>query len=289
MIKDTTNKIINKLTQQEKEEGNLPLLLDFYKKLVIVQAEAQANIGDIEPTIDVDAISLRLNQGQPLVAFEELAIDWPLLKDVFSRVAEVFAQYPQLFGDSPKRLTVPAAGRLLTKNAVKAWYEGRTLPPSLREGLSGNLVQAILQATLHPFLKKHALALIQYIGDDSWRRNYCPVCGGIPDFSYLETEVAGRYLVCSRCDTEWQYQRLQCPYCRNQDQSLLTFLEDEQGLYRLYQCKKCQCYLKAIDLRKVKDEVLIPLERFYTIHLDTQAQEMGYHPYFPSSDEEKNG
>ena len=195
MIKDTTNKIINKLTQQEKEEGNLPLLLDFYKKLVIVQAEAQANIGDIEPTIDVDAISLRLNQGQPLVAFEELAIDWPLLKDVFSRVAEVFAQYPQLFGDSPKRLTVPAAGRLLTKNAVKAWYEGRTLPPSLREGLSGNLVQAILQATLHPFLKKHALALIQYIGDDSWRRNYCPVCGSIPDFSYLETEVAGRAAV----------------------------------------------------------------------------------------------
>lgn len=281
MIEDTSNKIINKLNQQEKEEGSLPLLLEFYRELVTVQADAQANIGDIEPTIDTDAISLRLKQGQPLVAFEELAINWPLLKDTFSRVVEVFARYPQLFGDSPDKLKAPKAGSLLTKKAVKAWYEGKTLPASLREGLNDNLIQTILQASLHPVLKKHALALVPYIGDDSWRRNYCPVCGGVPDFAYLETKVAERYMVCSRCDTEWQYQRLQCPYCRNQDQSLLTFSEDEQGLYRLYQCKKCQCYLKAIDLRKTDDEVLLPLERFYTIHVDSQAQEMGYHPYSP--------
>ena len=41
MIKDTTNKIVKKLKELEKEEGSLPLLLEFYKKLAEVQAATQ--------------------------------------------------------------------------------------------------------------------------------------------------------------------------------------------------------------------------------------------------------
>jgi len=279
VIKDTNSKIVKKLKEQEKEEGSLPLLLEFYKKLAGVQTVTQKGIGLIEPTISSTAINRRLAQGQPLVRFEELAIDGALLRDAFTRVIAVFAQYPQLFSVIPERLKTTKAGRLLTKKAVKAWFDGKTLPATLTEGIGDNLLQAIIQATLQPFLSMHALALIDHVKGDIWRQNYCPICGGSPDLAFLETEVAGRGLVCSRCDSEWMYQRLQCPYCRNQDQSLLTFSEDEQGLYRLYQCKKCMCYLKAIDLRKAGPETLMPLERIYTLHLDTQAQEMGYRPY----------
>ena len=288
MIKDTTNKIVKKLKELEKEEGSLPLLLEFYKKLAEVQAATQKSIGLIEPTISTKAINQRLQQGQPLVRFEELAIDWSLARDTFTKVISVFAQYPQLFADIPDRLKAPKAGRLLTKKAVKSWFDGKALPATLTDGIGDNLIQAILQATLQPFLNKHALTLIKHTKGDVWRRHYCPICGGSPDLAFLETELAARGLVCSRCDSEWDYQRLQCPYCRNQDQSLLTFLEDEQGLYRLYQCKKCQCYLKAIDLRKAGPETLMPLERIYTLHLDTQAQEMGYHPYNQRQVKEEN-
>jgi FdhE protein len=86
-------------------------------------------------------------------------------------------------------------------------------------------------------------------------------------------------LVCSRCDYEWLFQRLQCPYCGNQDQKTLAFFTDDKELYRLYVCEQCRCYLKAIDLRKTETEILLPLERFYTLDLDAQAKEYGYSLY----------
>ena len=44
-------------------------------------------------------------------------------------------------------------------------------------------------------------------------------------------------------------------------------------------CDRCKNYLKAIDLRQAKSEVLLPLERLYTLDIDSQAQQYGYHPY----------
>ena len=279
MITDTTNKILKKLTAQEKEEGSLPLLLEFYKKLIKLQSVTQKRIGTLQPTISTAAINERLTKGEPLVKFEELAIDWSLARELFVRVISVFSQYPQLFGEIPDRLKSPKAGRLLTKKAVKTWFTGKELPTALAEGISDSLIQAIIQTTLQPFLNKHALALIDSIPKDAWRRNYCPICGGSPDLAYMEKEVGGRWLVCSRCDSEWAYPRLQCPYCLNQEQSSISFFEDEKGLYRLYVCDQCKCYLKVIDLRKTDSEVLMPLERLYTLDLDSQAREKGYHPY----------
>ena len=105
--------------------------------------------------------------------------------------------------------------------------------------------------------------------------------------AYLEKEVGARWLLCSRCDSEWLFHRLECPYCKTQNQSLLSFLSDEKDLYRLYLCEQCKCYLKAIDLRKTDAEVLLPLERLYTLDLDTQARERGYHSYQTPVDKRK--
>jgi len=64
----------------------------------------------------------------------------------------------------------------------------------------------------------------------------------------------------------------------NQDQNALAYFTDDEGLYRLYVCEKCKRYLKAIDLRQAKSEVLLPLERLITFGLDAQAKEYGYSP-----------
>ena len=86
------------------------------------------------------------------------------------------------------------------------------------------------------------------------------------------------WLVCSRCDAQWLFQRLECPYCGTTDQNVLAYFTNDEGLYRLYVCEQCKQYLKAIDLRQAKSEVLIPLERLLALHIDKQAQEYGYSP-----------
>jgi FdhE protein len=278
VTEDTTSKILQKLAETEKEEGSLPLLLEFYRQLLQIQSGAQKHIGTPEPDLSLEALRKRMLKGLPLLGFYDLTLDWVLVREVFVKVVAAFAGYPQLFGETPARLKKPGAGRLLTKKAVKAWFTGEELPATMLDGINKNLAQAIVQATLQPFLASYATALTSAVEQDSWRRGYCPICGGSPDLAFLEKEYGARWLLCSRCDFEWLFQRLKCPYCGNQEQNTLAFFTDEKELYRLQVCERCKCYLKTIDLRKARSEVWLPLERLYTLDLDSQAQKYGYRP-----------
>lgn len=278
MTEDITSKILKKLKEQEKEEGKLPLLLEFYRELLEIQSKTRKRFGTPEPVLSSEAISKKVRKGLPLVGFDELVLDWVLVRGVFTEVMAAFARYPQLFGEIPERLRKPAIGRLLTKKAVKAWFTGKELPPKTLDGISESLKQTVIQATIQPFLASYAQALINSVHQEHWRREYCPICGGSPDISYLEKEVGARWLMCSRCDAQWLFQRLECPCCGTKDQKALAFFTDEKELYRLYVCEQCKHYLKAIDLRKTEAEILLPLERLYTIDLDSQAKEHGYSP-----------
>jgi FdhE protein len=99
---------------------------------------------------------------------------------------------------------------------------------------------------------------------------------GKPDFAFIDKEKGARWLLCSRCDTGWLFQRLECPYCGNTDQNELAYFTDDTELYRLYICQRCHSYLKSIDLRKTDSEILLPLERVMTVDMDRQGQEKGY-------------
>jgi FdhE protein len=137
---------------------------------------------------------------------------------------------------------------------------------------------AIFAAAVKPFLSREAVALSRLLDMETWRRGYCPICGGNPDFSYLAKDTSARWLVCARCDTEWLFQRLQCPYCESYDQNKLSFFTNDSGTHRLYVCDQCKRYLKAVDLRQFTGEVLLPLERLTTLDIDRQAQANGYSP-----------
>ena len=278
MTTDTDSNILKKLSELEKEEGSLPLLLEFYKKLLQILSTAHKRLGTPKYSLSSEALRKRTEEGAPLLSFDEMALDWAQVQDLFAKVTAAFAEYPQLFGEMPERLRKPGAGRLLTKKAVKAWFAGKELPPTILEGVSENLMRTIVQATLQPVLTSYANDLISSVDQENWRRGYCPICGGSPDLASLKKDYGARWLLCSRCNTEWLFQRLECPYCGNQEQSTLSFFTDDTELYRLYVCEECKCYLKAIDLRKTDEEVPLPLERFYTIDLDSQAKERGYSP-----------
>ncbi len=276
MAKDNDKKILKKIAAMEKEEGKLPLLLKFFRDILRVQASVRKQIGIPPVSLSGDIINKRIERGIPILTFKDLNIDSALLKDTFVRVADTFAKYPGLFGEIPEKLKKPGAGPLLTKKALRAWYTGEALPPAMLNGDSVTIIGMIIQSTLKPVLAAHAEVLVDSIDQEQWRRNYCPVCGGIPDIAFLETERGARYLLCSRCDSEWLFQRLQCPYCGTQDPDALAVFTDEKGIYQLNVCDKCKCYLKTIDLRKAGDDVLMPLERLLTTEMDRQGREQGY-------------
>jgi len=271
-----TEAIISHLEVKEKQEGLAPLF-KFYLRLLRIQLKVEQKLASrLVPSLTKEAIDKRTAGGTPLISFDELALDKSLLAATFAEVVNAFAEYPELVGEIPGRLKEPGVvGGLLTQ-VIKAWFDGVDVPELVLGEERDQLLGAIIHTTLKPFLVSHAKTMRGSIDQERWRRGYCPVCGGRPDFSYLDKERGSRWLMCARCDTEWLFQRLDCPFCRNQEQSKLGYFVDESGLYRLYLCEKCKRYLKTIDLRPAKEEVLLSLERLSTLDLDRQAKEQGY-------------
>jgi len=271
---------IEKLEEEGRKKGLPPRLLEFYQKLFNIQSRTEQQIGKIDPGLKKEVINERLESGRPLITFNELVIDWTLLNDTFTKVTAIFADYPELFGELPENLRQSKTSQSLSKRVVKAWFKKAGLPSTIKINDDNEylLLEAVIHATLRPFLVSHAKTLIGSVNQERWRRDYCPICGGKPDFAFLDSEIGSRWLMCSRCDAEWLFQRLQCPYCGSQNQSDLSYLSDDEGVYRLYTCEQCHRYIKAIDLRSTGPEVPLTLERILTLDMDRQAQEKGYQP-----------
>lgn len=272
---DTRKTILKELKKQSKGEG-LPLLLAFFQDLVKVQMATEKTLTSPVSGLSEKDIQSRLDEGTPLVGLGELALDWAAVSAAFSGVLPVFAAYSGLFGETRTSLENAGADPQLLRSAVEAWYTGKPLPPDFLPNLGNPLRSTIIQSVMQPFLSAWADALKDSVKQDYWRRGYCPVCGGSPDLAYLEKEVGGRRLLCSRCDFEWAFPRLECPFCRNKDQQKLSFYSDEGGRYRLHVCDNCRCYMKIIDTRQAGPDIPLPLERLYTLDLDVQARKLGY-------------
>jgi hypothetical protein len=274
-----TSAIIGKINELEKDEGHLHPLFQFYRELLNIQNKTEQQIKVINPGFTVQAVKAHALKGRALLNYNLLNLDWQILLQTFKEVAALCEDYKELFGSIPPEIYNLGPRRILTKQNVRAWYNNRPLVlPNDSTPDTQRFLNNLFHATIKPFLIRQAAALADLIENDVWKRNHCPICGGSPDFAYLTKDTGLRCLVCSRCDTEWVYQRLQCPFCNNNDQNTLSYLTGEDGRYRLYLCEKCHCYIKAIDLRVTDKEIIYPLERFLTLDIDRQAQEKGYQP-----------
>jgi FdhE protein len=275
----TDSKILKRLQEWEEKEGSLPRLLEFYQRLLGIQSGAKSRVDVAKHSLSKEAISNRMRCGSPLLSFDDLSIDWSLLQNMFEEVTTLFTTYAEVFGEVPENLKDSSSCLTLLREITKAWFEGASLPPQMPiSGVNEALLELIIHATLQPFLISHCEALLSFVNQEQWRRRYCPICGGNPDFAFLDKERGARWLLCSRCDAEWLFQRLECPYCGTKEQGALAYFTDDEGLYRLYVCERCQHYLKAIDLRHIDYEVLLPLERFLTLDIDIQAHKDRYSP-----------
>jgi len=86
-----------------------------------------------------------------------------------------------------------------------------------------------------------------------------------------------RVLHCPLCATEWEFPRLRCPYCQNEDQEELTYFEVEgEAGSRVNICRRCRHYLKTVDSRERQTPLDWEIEDYLTLHLDHLAQEEGY-------------
>lgn len=263
-------KILAGLAQAKQHNPALAEIVDLHHDLI--QAQAQVQVSSVQAQCDAQQALASLQRGKPLLHSQELTLDWQAFGALFAQVCRITAQHRGDLAEQFQELLALQENDPGQIKALAVAYLGGDRDRDRED----ELLSFALNHALRPFLLAFAQAHAPLVQQEYWKRGQCPVCGGEPDLAFLEEEPANRYLVCSRCDAQWLFGRIQCAFCANGDPHKLSFYPSEDEVYRVYTCQKCQRYLKAIDLRRARQRVLFPVERVTTLALDIAAREKGY-------------
>jgi FdhE protein len=112
----------------------------------------------------------------------------------------------------------------------------------------------------------------------------CPLCNRKPALGILRQQGDGgrRSLLCGFCLTEWEFRRVVCPGCSQEDHAKLpVYTAEEFPHIRVECCDACQTYIKSIDL--TKNGLADPLvDELASVPLSLWAQEHGYAKLHPN-------
>lgn len=106
----------------------------------------------------------------------------------------------------------------------------------------------------------------------------CPFCRRKPGLGALRPLGDGgqRSLVCSFCLAEWEFRRIVCPGCGEENHAKLpVYTAEELKHVRVEACDSCRTYIKTVDLTKSgRAEPVV--DEMASIPLDLWADKQGY-------------
>jgi FdhE protein len=137
-------------------------------------------------------------------------------------------------------------------------------------------IHFLARVVLQPYAERLAEARDFTIVDSA--TSQCPNCGGDPQLAIIRPEGDGgkRSLLCSFCQTEWEYRRILCPKCGEQhNQKLPRYSAENAASVRVEACDTCKAYIKSFDL--TVDGFALPMvDEIATAPLDLWAADHGY-------------
>jgi FdhE protein len=136
-------------------------------------------------------------------------------------------------------------------------------------------------ALLQPFAARLAT---RGLIDANWTGPRCPFCGSRAALAVLRGEGDGakRFLLCSLCSTEWNFRRILCPNCGEEDKSKLPVYTSAGAEHiRVEACDTCLSYLKSIDLTRngIADPIV---DEIASLPLNIWAEQHGYTKIAPN-------
>lgn len=233
----------------------------------------------------------KLASGVPLLRDEPLALDTSAVRDLLIQLArsldklraearpirdaiekkkiDVDVLLPGVFADD--RAYVDAKTRELKLDAALLWT------------LAQNAVKPAFRAwafALTPLIKvaDPAIPSGRGWGDLNWERGNCFVCGSIATLAELQGNDQFRHLRCGRCGADWEYRRLVCIYCSNENVKTLgkLYADDQRQQMHAQVCDNCKGYLKVINAFSPNPPEMLAVQDLATLHLDFIAQKHGY-------------
>jgi FdhE protein len=170
-----------------------------------------------------------------------------------------------------------AGGTIWQEILTGFWQSEHGSDPLAGEGASPDALYSLIAWT---FLQPYAEYLADYTARPPLHATppICPLCNSKPLVGVLRPEGDGgkRFLICSLCATEWDFRRLVCPGCGEEDvHKLAVYSAKEIPYVRVEACDTCHQYIKTVDL--TKDGNAVPMvDELATIPLNLWAADHSY-------------
>lgn len=198
----------------------------------------------------------------------------------------------------------PGAGRELVAALLAAIAPGpedaapaRSIEALAQElGLSAIALHVAATESFMALLFHESSLLAGLVEQESWRRPYCPVCGGGADVGilkegkedseFLVAKAGQLWLHCGQCAALWRFPRLRCVACGCEDPQQMELLVAEGGQReeqeRAHLCLACKTYGTTLNMVDRSDPVNLEMLCMTLLPLDLLAQERGFMPLAPS-------
>jgi FdhE protein len=275
MLKDS----LQNIQTHKNSNPHYTELLEILEEILILREEHRHRMTRETFPVGEKLIAAKMAGGLPLVDFSSVAYDLTESKDYFLALLEIAEKRsPGETGEMARKIR---EGEISFNDLI---YESFN-PPPLEENAavdeeeenSYDLVELFLEESLRPALEKVVQTYGDVVRKSEWSEGYCPICGREPKIGEIRDEEETRYLYCNQCGFEWDYRRIKCPFCGNEEQQTLAYFTiEEDSRYRVDVCNECKRYIKIVDFRNTKEKANMDVEDIATLHLDMLANDEGY-------------
>ncbi len=262
--------------------------LEFFQQILSLQSNQQSKIDKKKLSVfgKTTDIETRISSGIPWLDKQAIYLEETIIQSGFGELFSIFEKYPQQYPSETidKLKKSFDKSELLSKEFIQKFISADKdyfNQLSKDTEIEFSILIYIARTLVFPFLKEYGELFKQQLTkvNSIWFRPFCPLCGNMPAMARLEKEVGQRYLWCTVCHQDWQFNRLQCPHCTNDDQKSIRYFYDEnKSQYRVYVCEKCKHYIKTVDERTMakNQQANMFLEDLITHYLDELALKQGY-------------
>lgn len=272
--------LVNALKTIEKYKITSPHyneLFDVLSEILILREEYRQRMREMVFPLDEKLIATKLTGGLPLLDFSTGGFDFTPARDYFLRLLEIAEK--KVPGETKEFVRRIKEGEIDFGEVIRNSFDfesAEEFAPDLDED-TFDLIELFLEESLRPALESFAEKYGGIISSSEWSEGYCPICGKEPKIGEIKGDEEQRFLFCNQCGFEWNYNRIKCPFCGNEEQQTLAYFTVEgEERYRVDVCNVCKRYVKIVDFRGSEGKANLDVEDIATLHLDMLASEEGY-------------
>ncbi len=273
------DQILDRAIEQNPHSSEL---LKAFGLIIARQRQLTASI-DL-PKLDYSAIDKgKLKAGVPIIQqinlfssadpFKEIALSLiSVVKEGMPTLAAELERLSDLISKDKLRLADYFESHTSGENkSIDSWQNNLKISPSNASFLL-SLVARVL-------LERRANEATAAMGEFSWEKGYCPICGEFPSIALIEEEGGKRFLHCSSCGQDWRFTRVVCPFCEKEAQEEMDYFYVENKTQEsAFVCDKCKKYLVTLYRAGHLHARDMDISAISLVHMDMIMQEKGYEP-----------